>query len=59
MGDAVSGERVADSDDDREKPGGLAYSGAVSWMISCSSVMPDSSLDVDCRQLAVLKVDRL
>lgn len=26
MGEAVSGERVADSDDDREKPGGLAYS---------------------------------
>ena len=29
MGDAVSGERLADSDDDREKPGGLAYSTSV------------------------------
>ena len=39
MGEARSGERVADRDDDREKPGGLAYSVYVRWMISQGEVM--------------------
>lgn len=45
MGDAVSGERVADSDDDREKPAGLAYSTGVRMMISKSWMMPDSNVE--------------